>query len=172
MIRSGPTIRCRTATSSTTQFLPGVARGHTAAGSSLMGLGNEGAICGRPAHDHWMTRLAPDSIQPLFAWDDCTFSSGRRCAFFLKAGERALSRVANPRQRIPIDQAARHAGRCAADESDELAPSIKKTRSQAGLALTEGWRVGWPTRDFSDAPSDKNLSKNGSVPLKGVIYLH
>ena len=37
-----------------TQFLPGVARGHAAAGSSLMGLGNEGAICGRPAHDHWM----------------------------------------------------------------------------------------------------------------------
>src|SRR6516165_5869642 len=24
---------------------------------------------------------------PLFACDDCTFSSGRRCAFFLKAGE-------------------------------------------------------------------------------------
>ena len=31
--------QCRAATSSTTQFLPGVARGHTAAGSSLMGLG-------------------------------------------------------------------------------------------------------------------------------------
>jgi hypothetical protein len=23
-------------------------------GLSLMGLGQEGAICGRPAHDHWM----------------------------------------------------------------------------------------------------------------------
>jgi ABC transporter substrate binding protein len=30
---------------------------------------------------------APDSLQPLFACDDCTFSSGRRCAFFLNAGE-------------------------------------------------------------------------------------
>src|SRR6516162_4149287 len=30
------------------------------------------------------TRRAPDSIQPLFACDDCTLSSGRRCAFFLK----------------------------------------------------------------------------------------
>src|SRR5215471_6151169 len=44
-----------------TQFLPGVARGHAAAGSSLMGLGNEGAICGRPAHDHSMN--SPSSGQ-------------------------------------------------------------------------------------------------------------
>jgi len=33
------------------------------------------------------------------------------------------------RQRIPVDQTARRAGCCAADERDELAPSIKKTRS-------------------------------------------
>ena len=26
-------------------------------------------------------------------------------------------------------------------------------------------------RDFTHAPSDKNLSKNGSVPLKGVAFL-
>src|SRR6516165_2169673 len=32
---------------------------------------------------------SPDSIQPLFACDDCTLSSGRRCAFFLKAGTAA-----------------------------------------------------------------------------------
>jgi hypothetical protein len=37
-----------------TQFLWGVARGHAAAGLSLMGLVNEGSSCGRPAHDHWM----------------------------------------------------------------------------------------------------------------------
>src|SRR6516162_3976966 len=43
------------------------------------------------------TRLAPDSLQPLFACDDCTLSSGRRCAFFLKLGEPKGWRVARGR---------------------------------------------------------------------------
>jgi hypothetical protein len=37
------------------------ARGHAAAGLSLMGLVNEGSSCGRPAHDHWM--ISPSSGQ-------------------------------------------------------------------------------------------------------------
>ena len=65
-----------------TQFLPGVARGHAAAGSSLMGLGNEGAICGRPAHDHWMNSPSSGQHTPLFACDDCTFSPGGAMRFF------------------------------------------------------------------------------------------
>src|SRR5215475_6840053 len=44
------------------------ARGHAAAGLSLMGLGNEGAICGRPAHDHWMN--SPSSGQHTAAKAD------------------------------------------------------------------------------------------------------
>jgi hypothetical protein len=54
-------IQCRAATSLRTQFLWRVARGHAAAGLSLMGLVNEGSSCGRPAHDHWMT--SPSSGQ-------------------------------------------------------------------------------------------------------------
>src|ERR1700730_4149631 len=49
----------------TTQFLRRVARGHAdseqASGIIIDGLGQEGAICGRPAHDHWMN--SPSSGQ-------------------------------------------------------------------------------------------------------------
>jgi hypothetical protein len=49
----------------TTQFLRRVARGNAgseqASGTIIDGLGQEGAICGRPAHDHWMN--SPSSGQ-------------------------------------------------------------------------------------------------------------
>ena len=61
------------------QFHRGVARGHAAAGSSLMG------ICGRPAHDHWMN--SPSSGQHTATISPVMIARFRRvgrCAFFLK----------------------------------------------------------------------------------------
>jgi hypothetical protein len=44
-----------------------------ASGSVIDGPGQEGAIAGRPAHDHWMNSPSPHAYTPLFACDDCTF---------------------------------------------------------------------------------------------------
>ena len=47
-------------------------------------------------------------MNPLFACDDCTLSSGRRCAFFLKAGERVRQALKRAIIREPSGLRAHH----------------------------------------------------------------
>ena len=68
----------------TTQFFRGVvARGDAAARLSLMGFGMRARFAVDQATITGRSRLVPDSLQPLFAGDHCTFSPGRRSVFFL-----------------------------------------------------------------------------------------
>ena len=47
-------------------------------------------------------------------------------------------------------------------------PPAPLVRQRAAAARLTPGRGDFPFRDFNHAPSDKNLSKNGSVPIKGV----
>src|SRR5207248_11091992 len=70
-----------------------------ASGSIIDGPGQEGAIAGRPAHDHWMNSPSSGRIQPtiLFACDELhlcrsihrTQTAGLSAPFFVKCGPRA-----------------------------------------------------------------------------------
>jgi hypothetical protein len=86
--------------------------------------------------------LVPITIEtiplPVPGARSCVEPTGSITLLVLSTFPGLRQRVANPRQRIPVDQTARHAGRCAADERDELAPSIKKTRSHGTIAKRVG----------------------------------
>ena len=73
------------------------------------------------------------------------------------------------------------AGACFVSRRSELSPREGRAmnrgeppaplvRQRAAAARLTPGRGDFPFRDFNHAPSDKNLSKNGSVPIKGVGF--
>src|SRR5262245_24757489 len=86
--------------------------------------------------------LVPITIEtiplPVPGARSCVEPTGSITPLVLSTFPGLRQHVANPRQRIPVDRTTRHAARCAADERDELAPSIKKTRSHGTIAKRAG----------------------------------